>query len=333
MIANAACTEAITQRPAIRWLTSRSASRPDSRSKRSASSPRAAHRLPQQDAGHRQRLLDQDRDVGHRPLAMGGDALALAADAPRQGDEDRQQRERERRQAPVEQEHGHDRGDDRGQVGDDRGRGGRHDVLHAADVVGDPRLDLARPRAREEGERQALEVPVDRRAQVVHDALPDEVREPRLRHAQSAGDHGDADHAGDQRRQQRRVALRDRLVEHRAKQERRCHAQPGGEQDQREHRREPPPVGTEEANDPACVGLQHLVEGINYSSAGAAHLDQRPGRARGRDRGGLGPPRLLSGLIEEDGRRLFVTRGVGTTGIPARLFAPAEIALLELVPL
>ncbi len=43
--------------------------------------------------------------------------------------------------------------------------------------------------------------------------------------------------------------------------------------------------------------------------------------------------RYLSGLIEEGVRRLFVTRGVGTTGIPARLFAPAEIALLELVPL
>ena len=43
--------------------------------------------------------------------------------------------------------------------------------------------------------------------------------------------------------------------------------------------------------------------------------------------------RYRAGLIEEGGRYLFVTRGVGTTGIPVRLFAPPEIAVLELVPL
>ena len=53
--------------------------------------------------------------------------------------------------------------------------------LHAADVVGDARLDLAGARAREEREREPLQVPVDLRAQVVHHALADEVGEPRLR--------------------------------------------------------------------------------------------------------------------------------------------------------
>ena len=52
-------------------------------------------------------------------------------------------------------------GEHRGHVGDDRGGGARDDALHAADVVRDPRLDLACPGAREEGEREALEVAVD----------------------------------------------------------------------------------------------------------------------------------------------------------------------------
>jgi uncharacterized protein len=43
--------------------------------------------------------------------------------------------------------------------------------------------------------------------------------------------------------------------------------------------------------------------------------------------------RYRAGLIEEGGRRLYVSAGVGTTGIPARLFAPPEIAVLELRPL
>ena len=65
------------------------------------------------------------------------------------------------------------RGDHRGDVGDDRRRGRGDHALHAADVVGDPRLDLARAGAGEEGQGQALQVPVHRRAQVVHHALAD----------------------------------------------------------------------------------------------------------------------------------------------------------------
>ena len=44
-------------------------------------------------------------------------------------------------------------------------------------------------------------------------------------------------------------------------------------------------------------------------------------------------PRFRAGLVERDGRLLFVTSGVGVTGIPARLFALPEIAVLELHPL
>jgi uncharacterized protein len=40
--------------------------------------------------------------------------------------------------------------------------------------------------------------------------------------------------------------------------------------------------------------------------------------------------RYAGGLFEEDGRVLFVSRGIGTSGLPVRFLAPPEVALLEL---
>lgn len=40
--------------------------------------------------------------------------------------------------------------------------------------------------------------------------------------------------------------------------------------------------------------------------------------------------RFVRGLIVEDGRHLLVSAGLGTSGLPIRLFAPPEIHLLEL---
>jgi hypothetical protein len=56
----------------------------------------------------------------------------------------------------------------------------RHGRLHAADVVRDPRLKIAGSRARIEGERQALQVPVDAVAQVSQNALTELVGDERL---------------------------------------------------------------------------------------------------------------------------------------------------------
>ncbi len=44
------------------------------------------------------------------------------------------------------------------------------------------------------------------------------------------------------------------------------------------------------------------------------------------------PRRQAHGLHEIGGRRLFVTAGVGTTGLPIRFARPPEIGLLDLVP-
>ncbi len=200
MIAKVICTDAIRQRPAIRERTSRSAS---SRglARRSARPARAERPIV---LPSRMPLTDSDsstsaRHVGQRPWRCGGDPLALAADAAGQPDEERQQREARRRPGAsraaniativastvvtLETIDVAVRGDD---------------VLHAADVVGDARLHLAGARAGEEGERQALQVAVDGGAQVVHDALADDVGQPRLRHAEDAG--GDRDARSSRRR-------------------------------------------------------------------------------------------------------------------------------------
>ncbi len=57
-----------------------------------------------------------------------------------------------------------------------------------------PALDLARPRVGEEAQRQPLQVRVQRVAQVLHDALADDVVEVRLADADQAADDGHQDH-------------------------------------------------------------------------------------------------------------------------------------------
>ena len=96
---------------------------------------------------------------------------------------------------------------------------------------------------------------VDLRAQVVHDALTDLVREQRLPDADHAGDDRNRDHARDEGTQQAHVPLGDRDVEHLAQQERRDDADRGREHDERAHGREPRAVRTEERDDPPQVRL------------------------------------------------------------------------------
>ena len=40
--------------------------------------------------------------------------------------------------------------------------------------------------------------------------------------------------------------------------------------------------------------------------------------------------RYRAGHVEEGGRHLFVSRGIGTSRLPVRLFAAPEVALLRL---
>ena len=42
--------------------------------------------------------------------------------------------------------------------------------------------------------------------------------------------------------------------------------------------------------------------------------------------------RYAHGHVVEDGRHLYVSAGIGTTGWPVRLLAPPEVPILRLVP-
>ena len=55
-------------------------------------------------------------------------------------------------------------------------------------------MHLPRARAREEGERQALQMPENGGAQIVHHTLTDLIREQRLDHPEDAGHDRDCDH-------------------------------------------------------------------------------------------------------------------------------------------
>ena len=177
----------ISQRPVIRERTSRSASRSDSELKRVARSSLRPIVLPSSIPDTDSDSLTSDEMSARLPCRRPVTDAALAADAARQPDEERHQRERDQREPPVQQRHRDGRGDDRRRVLGDRRRGARRDVVDAADVVGDARLHLARARAREEGEREPLEVAVDVDPQVVHHALADVRRDVGLHHAQRRG--------------------------------------------------------------------------------------------------------------------------------------------------
>ena len=162
MTAKVVWIDAIIQRPVIRLRTSRSASRSDSPAKRSASSPERPIVLPS-------RIPETDSD------SWTSDEMSAIAPCRRSSPSAAARRRASscRRRAaaararsgepPVEQEHRDDRREHRGHVRDDRRRGRRDDVVDTADVVRDPALHLAGARPREERERQALQVAVDRR--------------------------------------------------------------------------------------------------------------------------------------------------------------------------
>ena len=125
--------------------------------------------------------------------------------------------------------------------------------LDAADVVRDPRLHLARAGAREEGEREPLEVPVDGRAQVVHHRWPTTFESYVCAHAEDPRDDRDRDQAADEQRQEPVVVLGQRLVEDVADEERRDHAQQRRDEDSARTAAEPPAIGLEQARDAAEV--------------------------------------------------------------------------------
>jgi hypothetical protein len=98
---------------------------------------------------------------------------------------------------------------------------------------------------------------VDRRAQVMHDALADDVREPGLSDAENPGHDCDPDQAEDEDREQRVIVLRQRVVEDVADEERRDDAEERREADEPEDGAEPHAVGPEQDEDAAQIRAPH----------------------------------------------------------------------------
>ena len=213
MTANVIWIAAIIQRPVIRLRTSRSARRRDSVENRSARSSERPIVLPS-------RIPETESDSCTIDETSASDTCRSAVTflrwSPTRFVSQTKSGSRIRaktREAPVEQHHRDDRRDHGGHVREHRGRRRGDDRVDAADVVRDPALHVAGAGAREEREREPLQMPVDRRAQVVHDGLADPVREERLVDADRAGDDRDQDHPGHERGQQAHVVLGDRGVE------------------------------------------------------------------------------------------------------------------------
>jgi uncharacterized protein len=83
------------------------------------------------------------------------------------------------------------------------------------------------------------------------------------------------------------------------------------------------------AHDP--YWFKHLPAGPHLMLSGHTHGGQicLPG-GRALINMSWAPLRWSSGLIVEGGRQLYVTRGLGTSGLPIRFGAPPEFGLLEI---
>ena len=163
MIEKVAWIEAIIQRPAMRWRSSSSASRRLSWLKLSVSSSLLPIVLPSSTPETESDSSTSDEMSASDPCLV--DAISrrtrpiLRVIRTKMGSS--------AKAASASRQSRHDQRDGRGEHGRhvrrDRGRGRGDDGVDAADVVGDAALHLAGARAREERERQALQVAVDGR--------------------------------------------------------------------------------------------------------------------------------------------------------------------------
>lgn len=75
-----------------------------------------------------------------------------------------------------------------------------------------------------------------------------------------------------------------------------------------------------------------LPDGFALALAGHSHCGQVWLPLIGRPILPIRETRFACGLVEEGGRRHFVTSGIGTAIVPVRFLAPPEVVILELVP-
>ena len=215
--------------------------------------PLAIEHLRQQDARNGQRLLGQRGELGERLLRLARDPPARAADPPRQVDEDRHHGEREHGQLPGQQHHRDDGAQYDHDVRDERRDRVRDDALHAADVVLQPRLQIAGARVGEETERHRLQVLVEAVPEVLHHVLADDGRQVGLPDADRSGDQRHRDHHADEDVEEVEVPVaarrEERAVEDDLRQQRVRDAEPGGDEDRQQDQPDLRPVRLEQPRD------------------------------------------------------------------------------------
>ena len=205
----------------------------------------------EQDAGRRERLVEDPHELGRTRLGGPPHALALAADRARRDHEQRQERERHEREPPVEvDEHRCRRREHHDAVEhvDQRGRDHRPHALHVADHGRDR---LAGPGVHEVGVGEALEVLEHLHPQVPHQRLAGRGGEVLLKHAHEARQHRAYDHPGAEQDQQPQVGGWDRLVDGTLDEERRQQVQQRRDQDRQHDERDARAVGRERREDAA----------------------------------------------------------------------------------
>ena len=162
---------------------------------------------------------------------LAGDVLQPPPHPARRHDEQRQHDQRQQRQPPLQPQHRDQRRDQHDHVAHDAPERARHRRLGADHVAVEAARDRARRRAREERQRQPLDLGEQRTTQVGDQPLADPCAAPALPDLEEGvAERGDDREAG-QPPDLGAVALRDRVVEDLAHDQRRHQRQQRGDQD------------------------------------------------------------------------------------------------------
>ena len=232
----------------------------------------AAEQLDQQRAADVERFAHHGVHIGVVVHRLAGDIAQLKADTARRQDEQREDHQAEQRQPPFQRQHHQQRGDQVDGIGDDADEGVADGGLGSDDVVVEAAHQLAGFGVGEEAQRHALHVPVEEAAQVVNDAFANGGVILARDDANSAGDNGNQHEQNGQPVEPLDIAVRQRVVDEVAQNERRHQAEAGRNEDQHERQRQPPRIGARESEDALQKrpGQARLVAFVDAAVHGAA---------------------------------------------------------------
>ena len=215
---------------------------------------------------HRLQRFDQEAADVRAPLAQGRDlGFQLPAIAGEEPQAQRRGGDRHQEQPHVQPREHHGRAAQEQHVAHPREGGLRGDALDFADVVVDPRHDVADARTGVETGGQPLQVAVHLQPHVEQDVgghagvaqAADHVH-----HEAGGGEQGEQHADANQRPE---IAADQGVVEKVPRQERQIQGQRGAERAEQQHQHEAPPVRDDEGERPAQVAIDHFGGRTNRS--------------------------------------------------------------------